>query len=343
MQEQPVRQLDVGIIAEPTAAHLDLYLETIASCRGIGAIAYAGANGGTPSSLPAGMRRYNSPEMLLSDFRPALAIILLEAAHAPRWISAALCAACHILTEKHPAARLADFEPLVLEAEARGLRLELAFTTRNHPAVLKARELLRDGGLGRLYAADVVIVTDQTRLRDPQYRASWRADPERSGGGFLMAQGIHYLDLLLHLTGSRVARVCGLCNNAGGQPVRIEDSVAAALHLDNGGLVTFHGGYYLESAAQSGITLWTSDGWLRLEVTDGGSVTWYRDGDAAPQSWCDDSDFAERPMVPFFEDVIEAIRGGQPPSMKPRYGLHVLQTAFAIYQSAADGAVREIR
>ena len=224
----------------------------------------------------------------------------------------------------------------MLEAEALGLRLELAFTTRNHPAVRKARKLLRDGGLGRFYGADIVIVTDQTRLRDPQYRASWRADREKSGGGFLMAQGIHYLDLLLHLTGSRVTRVCGLCRNAGGQPVEIEDAVAAALELDNGGLVTFHGGYYLDAAAQSGITLWTSGGWLHLDLV-AGSLTWYCDGDEAPLSWLDDSHFAERPMVPFFEEAIEAIRGGQPPLMSPRYGLHVLKTVFAIYQSAADG------
>ncbi|MEO7650198.1 MAG: hypothetical protein ABIZ80_07000, partial [Bryobacteraceae bacterium] len=102
MREESAGQLDIGIIAEPTAAHLDFYLETIAACRGIGAIAYAAAGGAVSPSLPeavhaGAMQRYNTPEAMLRDFRPQLAIVLVEPAQAPQWISAALQAGCHVL------------------------------------------------------------------------------------------------------------------------------------------------------------------------------------------------------------------------------------------------------
>ena len=56
---------------------------------------------------------------------------------------------------------------------------------------MEAKALLATGGMGSLLGASLFIVADQTRLCDPAYQTSWRADRARAGGGILMGLGVH--------------------------------------------------------------------------------------------------------------------------------------------------------
>src|SRR5580704_16767030 len=102
MQPHSSRTLRTAIITEPEAAHLDDYLESIAACRGIGPVAYSDPSGQTfdEARLRLGpVSTYTSPTLMLEGFRPSFAIVLLEAAHSPQWILAALRAGCDVLSE----------------------------------------------------------------------------------------------------------------------------------------------------------------------------------------------------------------------------------------------------
>src|SRR5260370_16262238 len=121
MQAHSARTLRTGIIAEPGAAHLDHYLESIAPCQGIGPLAYADPTGetlGQARRLLGPLETYTSPARMLEELRPRLAIILLEAPHGPHWIPPPLPVGSHALSEKHPAANTRDLEPVLRETES---------------------------------------------------------------------------------------------------------------------------------------------------------------------------------------------------------------------------------
>ncbi len=104
---------------------------------------------------------------------------------------AAIEAGKHVLVEK-PAARSAtDIEPLIEAARRRDVRVRVGFNHRYHPALLKTREIVDSGALG-----DLMFV----RARYGHggrigYDQEWRANPEKSGGGELIDQGVHVIDL----------------------------------------------------------------------------------------------------------------------------------------------------
>jgi predicted dehydrogenase len=274
---------------------------------------------------------------MLEEFRPRLAIILLEAAHGPQWILAALRAGCDVLSEKHPAANSRDLEAVFSEAESRGRRLILAFSNRAIPAVEEAKALLATGGMGSLFGASLFIVADQTRLRDPAYQTSWRADRARAGGGILMALGVHSIDLLLYLADASVERVVSLCRNVGGAPVDIEDAAALVLQLRGGGLATLHAGFYLGASYQSRLELWMSNGWLRLELGADPPLSWRRYDEPDPQSWPCNRDLNIRQTELFLQQAIDSIRFDTGPVTGSRDGWHVLEIVFAAYESSATG------
>ena len=81
--------------------------------------------------------------------------------------------------------------PLIEAAARRDVRVRVGFNHRYHPALLKARELVDSGALG-----DLMFVRGRYghggRIG---YDKEWRADPEKSGGGELIDQGVHLIDL----------------------------------------------------------------------------------------------------------------------------------------------------
>lgn len=104
---------------------------------------------------------------------------------------AALEAGKHVLVEK-PAARNVKEIDLILAAQKKSGRLvRVGFNHRYHPALLKARELYDAGALG-----DLMFVRGRyghgARIG---YEKEWRADPAISGGGELIDQGVHLIDL----------------------------------------------------------------------------------------------------------------------------------------------------
>ncbi len=338
--QAPATKLRTAIITESGAAHLDHYLETIASCEGLHPLAYADptcATFGDAQRILGACKTYDSPGDLLAEFQPRFAIVLPEAHHGPEWIQAALEAGCDVLSEKHPAADASHLPGMFASAESRGKQLILACPNRAHQAVEKARELLAAGAMGRLLGASLIVVADQTRLRDPAYRRSWRADRTRAGGGVLIALGIHHVDLLLHLTGASVRRVFSLCRNVGGEDVNIEDAAAVALELDNGAVATLHAGFYLDAAYQSRINLWFTGGWLELNFAGQPALTWEGFEKPGVRSWIGEPSRERKETTLFFQQVIDSIRFDAEPVMKPRDGLHLLRTIFAAYDSSDCG------
>ena len=105
--------------------------------------------------------------------------------------SAALAAGKHVLVEKPAARTQAELQP-VIEAAARARRLvRVGFNHRYHPALLKAHELVAAGVAGPL----MFVRGRYGHGGRVGYEQEWRADPAIAGGGELIDQGVHLIDL----------------------------------------------------------------------------------------------------------------------------------------------------
>jgi predicted dehydrogenase len=104
---------------------------------------------------------------------------------------AAIEAGKHVLVEKPAARNHAELEPVMAAAERRGVKVHVGFNHRYHRAFRKARELFEAGALGDL----MFIRACYGHGGRIGYDKEWRANPELSGGGELIDQGPHLIDL----------------------------------------------------------------------------------------------------------------------------------------------------
>ncbi len=124
---------------------------------------------------------------------PGVSVVMiatLNSSLAPLAIAAAQ-AGKHVLVEKPGAIRITELEELEAAARATGALVRIGYNHRYHPACIKAREIIQSGALGEMMFL---------RGRYGQggrigYEQEWRADPQLAGGGELIDQGVHLIDL----------------------------------------------------------------------------------------------------------------------------------------------------
>lgn len=104
---------------------------------------------------------------------------------------AALESGKHVLCEKPLGRNAAEAESMCQTAKKAGRVLKTGFNHRHHPAVWKAKELAGDGEIGEIYFARCVYGHGGR----PGYEKEWRANRSLSGGGELLDQGVHVVDL----------------------------------------------------------------------------------------------------------------------------------------------------
>ena len=347
----------VGIITERGGPHLGIYLGSVAGCKGVAQVAVCDESGGELERAKRALGKafgkvptYRSPAKMVGQFKPQLVIVALPAHLSPAVIQLALEAGCHVLTEKPGCVRAEQFAALVKLARSKKLQLMLSLPSRVSPRSLRARQIVQQGLLGKLFAINVLQVKDQARLTRPSYHKSWFAFKDKAGGGHLIWLGIHYMDQMHFLTGDRVEKVTAFCRNVGGQPVEIEDAEALALQFKSGMVGTFHGGYYLKGGSmQSRLTIWGSQGWLRLSAHrgpegSGESFQWYSTHPKAPKGVQ-----TEKPTSKvggyqaFVQAAIDGVRGVRPAPLTGEDSLQVLKVIFAAYRASETGTVQKVR
>jgi predicted dehydrogenase len=159
--------------------------------------------------------------------------------HAPIGI-AAIEAGVHVMVEKPIAAHKADAQRLI-NAHLLHPRVVFAgmFQQRVEPRYLKIRELITSGDLGSITRINW-INTDWYRTDAYYNSADWRGTWKGEGGGVLLNQCLHNLDMLQWLCGMP-ARVRGFCQLGRFHPIEVEDNVTAYMEWQNGATGTFIG------------------------------------------------------------------------------------------------------
>jgi len=338
---------NVTVLTDAGGAHLDQYLKALSVTAEVESVIVADPSGGSEAmakqALGAKLKAFERDHAkALAAHHATLALVTMEAVKAPPVIHAALDANCHVLAEKPSCVKGEDFEPLARLAEMKHRHLMLALANRMRGTVQAARALIESGQIGKIHGSELHIIADQTRLRSPAYQKAWFADRARSGGGHLIWLGIHWLDLIMHMTGSKIVEAAGFAGIVGGQPLKAEDSAAMALRFDNGSFGTITSGYYLDRGYHSHVKVWGSDGWLQLEPHGGEPLQWYSTKEKPAQVKKYEGAPEAASYTPMVKACVRASLELQPPPITGAESLHVLKTVFACYRAAETGQSQKI-
>jgi UDP-N-acetyl-2-amino-2-deoxyglucuronate dehydrogenase len=269
--------------------------------------------------------------------------------HATQGIAAAR-SGLHVLVEKPLDIALDASDALIAAADEAGVKLGVFFQDRFKPDLVRLKGLLDEGRLGRPLLVDARVPW----YRPPEYYAAsrWRGTWALDGGGALMNQGIHTVDLLIWFMGG-VRRVQSL-TTAALHAIEVEDTAAALLEFDSGALgvllatTAAYPGYArrIQVTGSNGTALVEGDRLVsvdlrvvRGEAGTSDSVSGREPRAAgrtgpAPASASSPVVADTGPHRAVFEDFLEAIRAGRPPRCDGRDARRSVALVRAIYDAA---------
>jgi predicted dehydrogenase len=272
-----------------------------------------------------------------------LSVVLLgtpSGLHAQQGLAAAQHG-LHVLAEKPLDVRTEEIDPFLAAADAAGVKVGVFFQDRTSPDLLWLKRLIDRGELGTPILASAQVKW----YRPPEYfvGTGWRATWALDGGGALMNQGIHTLDLLLWLFGdvSRVSARMGTLL----QKIEVEDTVVSTLEFENGALGTLEAttaaypGYprRVELTGSQGTVIIESDKIvavdLRTPPSEPRPVSEGSKNASASSAVVSDVSGHRRVLESFFR----AIETGSAPSCDGREGRRSVALAEAVYRSAKSG------
>jgi predicted dehydrogenase len=257
---------------------------------------------------------------------------------------AAFEAGKHVLVEKPMEITLEKADQMIAAAERADRRLGVIFQNRFNPAVQYLKAAVDVGKLGRLTLGEASLKW----YRSPDYfrSAGWRGTWTLDGGGALMNQGIHFVDLLLWLMGpvqSVTAYADTLLHS-----VEVEDTLVASLRFQSGALGVIeatttafpHLSDRLEIVGTQGAVC-IEDGQLRFKYfadEDGADVGLYGlKSDCGLRAAKEISLTGEGGHAAQIADFCSAIREGRPPAVDDWEGRQSLALITAVYESARTG------
>ncbi len=133
----------------------------------------------------------------LVSLRPEVVVVAAVHAELATLAARALDAGAHVLVEKPAGTGVADVETIATHAARAGRLVKVGFNHRFHPGIERAVELACSGQFGEILS----LRARYGHGGRPGYDQEWRADPRLSGGGEIVDQGMHLLDLAHALLG----------------------------------------------------------------------------------------------------------------------------------------------
>jgi predicted dehydrogenase len=249
------------------------------------------------------------------------------------------CAAAgrHMLVEKPLELTPERAEALAAVAERAGVTLGVVFQHRFRPAALRLKQAAAAGELGSLLSCSASI----RWWRDAAYFAqAGRGTKVRDGGGVLLTQAIHTLDLLLHLAGP-VAKVGAFAVTSPLRAIDTEDIAAATLRFANGATGVVDATTVAEPGFPERIELAGTGGSAalvaeRLELHVKGRPVEVVEGSLAGGG-ADPMAFDHGPHRAMLAEMLDAIAAGRAPMNAGATGIPVLRLIAAMLDSAASG------
>ena len=209
-----------------------------------------------PSTAPDGVRCWTDFGQLLEEDLDVVFVCITNDI-APEATMQALERGLHVFCEKPPGRTVADIEA-VREVEARNshLKLRYGFNHRYHDSVIEAHRIIASGELGRV--VDLAGVYGKSKMI--RFDADWRTKRAVAGGGILLDQGIHMLDMMRFFAGEFVDVHAYVTNDSWHHDV--EDNAYILMRTADG----------IRAMAHSSATQWRHRFNLDITLTEGALV-----------------------------------------------------------------------
>lgn len=182
-----------------------------------------------------GVRAYRDLDELLEDRAVEAVLVTVPHRAHPEVTLRLLGAGRHVLVEKPMATTLAECDAMIRAARQGEVSLGIISQRRWYEPVVRVRQAVVERRIGRPILADLVLLG----WRGPEYYAmdGWRGTWAGEGGGILVNQATHHLDLLQWLMGP-IAEVDAHVRNLSHPTIEVEDTVVAVLRFTSGALGT---------------------------------------------------------------------------------------------------------
>jgi len=268
----------------------------------------------------------------------------------------ALRAGKHALVEKPMALSLAEADELIALAEANSLGLGVNYDLRQSAQALQARALVRAGAIGEIVAVRIQTLIDKPASYwragySGRWVSSWRTSKVQAGGGVVLMNTSHQLDVVRFITGLEVSSVSGEVGTlAAPVAMDVEDIASASLRYANGAIGSLMAGAHLAGPEPGSerIELYGQQGQLRVPSLYGDDLAqlylrreWGKPAMAA-------SEWHRLPHEPahIYQGTVNAfaraVRRGEAPSPNGRDAREVLAIILGLYQSAERRTVQPI-
>lgn len=288
-----------------------------------------------------GAALYETLDALLADERTGVVCICTPSGLHKEQAVAALRAGKHVLIEKPMALTLADADEIIQAGRQAGKLVGVVSQRRFSASTQELRRAIREGAFGRIVSASLRM--EYFRSQAYYDQADWRGTWAQDGGGVLMNQGIHGIDVLCYLLG-RPREVKG-CALTAVRKIEVEDSAAAVVRFDGPVLAsitasTCAGGGYPMTLSLYGekgravleddcIAEWDLPETCRLPVGRGQCQT---------TSGSDPRSMSHAGHKKQLENLIDAILRGTPLVSDGEQGRLPLEIICGIYRDAGIGA-----
>jgi predicted dehydrogenase len=323
-------------------------------------VAVAGATAGSAraAALAAeqGARAHGDLRSLLAD--PAVDALIVCTPH-PLHAEAAIAAAeagRHVVVEKPMALRPDECDAMIAAADRAGVLLSVVSQRRWYPAVRRVKDAIDHGRIGRPALGTVEVLG----WRGPEYYAmdAWRGTLAGEGGGVLVNQAVHQLDLACWFLGEAID-VDGWTANVNHPGIEVEDTAVAIVRFGSGAVGSIVASNSQRPGLHARIHVHGSDGWSVGVETDRGSIfvagvtppslattdLWTIPGEEdRPERWTREDaaeveglDLATHFHEVQLRDVVAAIRDGRPPAVTGDDGRRTVVLMAAIDEASRTG------
>ena len=291
-------------------------------------------------------------DLLRSTDVDAVSICTPSGAHLEPAVAAAR-AGKHVMVEKPLEVTVERIDAIVAACREARVQLGAIFPRRFHDSSRAFKDAVDRGRFGKIVLGDVYIKWHRTQ--EYYDRGGWRGTWKLDGGGALMNQGIHGIDLLQWILGG-VKQVVGFTGTLAHERIEVEDVAAAALRFRNGALGVVEGTtaswpgtkIRIEVGGSKGSAVMEDETILawRFETEEPGDAEIRTrfgpreglSGGGAGDPRAIDSEGHRRQ----FEDFVRAVRTGERPFSTGEDGRAAVSIITGIYRSAREGRVVDV-
>jgi UDP-N-acetyl-2-amino-2-deoxyglucuronate dehydrogenase len=251
---------------------------------------------------------------------------------------AAAKAGKHVVVEKPVETTVNRGRELIESCADNDVKLAVIYQNRFLDEILDMKQFLENGGLGDIFMAKGSVMW----YRDQEYYSgsNWRGTFTYDGGGAVINQSIHTIDLLQWLMGG-VQSVQGV-KGTYTHDIEAEDNAVAVFRYKNGAIGTFEASTSINPPNERRIEIYGTNGTAILE---GDRFTVKRAGEKEKSSGSEASAGASSPLAGLgfenhkkqYDNILSAIRAGNDPPVSGKESLQSLAVVEAIYLSAEKG------